>query len=470
MAASSKTKKQGRGGRKKARDFSLNIETPFGKANLNHKSSRAVRESISVPVAKGTRTTSRGQKVTTSGRTETVEGSGTFITIPTSPELADHGLSAPVNPGLSEFFPWLSKTAQQFSRYMFNRLIFTFISRVPTTSIGDFLLMGDPNVQNPLPSTFVDAVSFEGAVFGNVWTRLSFDAKLFCHQPKYVRLGPLSEGQDSKTYDAGIIGYLLSGFLSDISVGYITVDYSVTFMDRRIPPETGCYVSIYNYPFNHPASQNLDIFEQPNPNPIIQTYTKEDGTWWLGFPKGLWLVAFTYVPTSPIWLEPTSQNFPVGFLLDFNSDRARKLTSTDTPLGVPFGTESFLRGGRAVDTAGGTLPGYVSSASAYWAVLANSSAIPIQSDFPHASPPAGWINSEFVTFGGNNGTIAVTVVCCRLPDSYGSYLGFDPGVPIIYPRANRSELRPLIRRFKKLNRVSPLTKASDDEISHAKDE
>lgn len=462
MAASSRKQKSGKAPRK--RDLSLNIDTPFGKANLNYKKSGAIRESISVPVSQGTRTKSIGQKFKVNGRTETVEGSGTFLTIPTAPDETDHGLSAPVNPGLSEFFPWLSKSASQFSRYMFNRLIFTFISRVPTTSVGDMLLMGDPNVQNSLPATFVDAVSYEGAVFGNVWTRLVYDARLFCNQPKYVRLGPLAEGQDSKTYDCGVLGYLISGFTSSLSVGYITVDYSVTFMDRRIPPDKGCYVTVYPMPFDAFGPSILALFEVPNPNPIVQTYVGAEGTY-LGFPKGLWLVNFSYVPNNtvnhvPNFSVPPMETLKMGYRLGLDTpDVCRLLTREDTPLGLPFGTESSLVSGLQVDVGPSILTTSQGTASSYYAVLANSGAVPIISAFPSDKPPSGWISCELFPYswGSSSGFTDVTCVICRLPDSYGPYLGFEPGVPIVTPMVV-SELRCLRRKFK----IKPSIKARED--------
>lgn len=453
MASSSKKSKMARGSRRK-KDFDLKIETPFGKASLNHRASRAIRTSLSAPVSKGTVTKSLGPKIMVSGRTETVCGSGTFLSIPVNTLISDHGLSAPVNPGLAEFFPWLNNTAKQFSRYVFTKLVFTFISRVPTTSVGDLLLMGDPNVQNNLPSTFVDAVSYEGAVYGNVWTSVKYDAKLFCNQPKYVRLGPLTEGQDSKTYDVGKIGYLLAGFSDEISAGYITVDYEVTFMDRRIPPETGCFLALYRYPVPLTLDWNMmAIFEQPNPNPILLTHVNSDGGSYLGFPKGFWIMSFSYIPEFGDSLNVDGSMPDAGFNFSSNGDRCRLLTRTDTPLDLMFGSDSRAISGYTT----GTPSLNVGATVAYWAVLANSSAVPQSQDitFGPGGMPPGWIEMLMYPDGfSSDAWTTVTAMVCKMPEAYASYLGFDIGIPTVLPRVVRSEIQTLNRGLKFRSRAS----------------
>jgi hypothetical protein len=49
----------------------------------------------------------------------------------------------PINPGIPTVFPWLSNIAVNWEQYRFNKLVFHFLTRCPSSQVGSFMVAPD---------------------------------------------------------------------------------------------------------------------------------------------------------------------------------------------------------------------------------------------------------------------------------------------------------------------------------------
>lgn len=269
----------------------------LGKANLK----TGVR-SVTAPVAKGS---IRSQKtsVRTLAHGEVLTGRGVLTRITADPSLGiDQGSAFSINPGLPGLFPWVSTQAQGFSKYRFRYLRFTYVTQIATTVAGITCLFGDVNCTAVLPSNFTDAVSYEGALSGSVWTSFTLNAPVN-GKDFYLRSGPVPVGQDPKTYDCYQFAWLISGYSGDPNPGYIEVSYEIELLDRRIPTTMPCEAVSLNL---SPADSVLPNwgFQLLNQETFLGTGTyqltqdESTGKYAIGLTSGRWMFVETYYGLS----------------------------------------------------------------------------------------------------------------------------------------------------------------------------
>jgi hypothetical protein len=137
----------------------------------------------------------------------------------------------PLNPGLSGSFPWLSSIAGSYEQYRFNRLVFRYVTRAPTTYVGSILMAPEYDAIDAAPSSELLASQMNGAVEDSPWKDqvLQFNVgDMFPMGPrKYMRTGTLPTSSDLKTYDAGQL-FLCEVACADTSaIGKLWVEYDV---------------------------------------------------------------------------------------------------------------------------------------------------------------------------------------------------------------------------------------------------
>lgn len=136
----------------------------------------------------------------------------------------------PLNPGLSDVFPWLSGEARGFERYRFKHLRFEFVSATSEYTHGDgkLLYACDYDSKDPAPTSVTEI----GQYAGNGSTRPFKDSVFVVdmnsafpagpQQRRNIRTGPVIGQQDCGNF------YLATTGMVDTNViGDLFVDYSV---------------------------------------------------------------------------------------------------------------------------------------------------------------------------------------------------------------------------------------------------
>jgi hypothetical protein len=145
----------------------------------------------------------------------------------------------PLNPGMSQTFPWLSNQSYGWERYTFLKLHFVFKTRVATSTAGSILMVPDYDAEDPVPQDELSCSSYQDMVEDVVWRdivcRLT-PASLHALGPsKFVRQGPIAF-TDLKTYDSG--NFFLAttdAATANVPLGKLWVEYTVKLMTPSSP-------------------------------------------------------------------------------------------------------------------------------------------------------------------------------------------------------------------------------------------
>lgn len=147
----------------------------------------------------------------------------------------------PVNPGLSEVFPWLSSIANNFEQYRFNGLIFQFVSTssdaiASTTDLGlgQVILASDYNAVDP---AFVNAPQMLSSMFSNsgkpsenIMHAIECAPTDQAQKLYYVRSGDVPAHSDLRLYDLCTFQLATQNMPAVYSgMGQLWVSYDVTF-------------------------------------------------------------------------------------------------------------------------------------------------------------------------------------------------------------------------------------------------
>lgn len=208
--------------------------------------------------------------------------------------------SFPLNPGMSQTFPWLAQCANSFEEYVLNGIIFEFksitsdaISSSSLATIGEVILATQYDALNPPFSSNQQMLNYE---FAQV-CKASHDClhMIECdpHQTAvsshlYTRSGSVPGNADLRLYDHGTF-YIASNQISGTSVvlGQLWVTYEVLLYKPKIPTSEP-YAANYFKAVSTTGTVS-------NNNPL--------GTSWI-YPPG-------YLNSMSILLTGTSITFPV---------------------------------------------------------------------------------------------------------------------------------------------------------------
>lgn len=138
-----------------------------------------------------------------------------------------------LNPGLSATFPWLAPMAAQWEQYRFKKLIFNYVTRTSTTTVGSVLLAPDYDASDSAPSSEVNMASYQDCVedvpWKNLVCRLNSASMHIIQQRKYLRTGAIPAGTDVKLYDVGNFFVGTTGGVNTDPIGKLYVEYEVEF-------------------------------------------------------------------------------------------------------------------------------------------------------------------------------------------------------------------------------------------------
>lgn len=139
-----------------------------------------------------------------------------------------------VQPGIASSFPWLSSIANNFEKYTFRRLSFSYINVSATDERGRITMAYDKDPLDADPTAKYELFQYSGAVEGSVWTRLEHNVPI--SGTFFTRAGTV-EGSDLKTYDAGKFIVGVSSTADTAIVGELFVDYEV---ELTVPQPAKC--------------------------------------------------------------------------------------------------------------------------------------------------------------------------------------------------------------------------------------
>ena len=174
--------------------------------------------------------------------------------------------SFPLNPGIKDTFPWLSAIASNFEQYVWNGMIFQFVSTSASalnstnTALGKVIMATDYNASDDV---FVAPQQMMGTEFSN----MAKPAESFMHAIEcapneqatklyWVRTGPLGANQDLKLYDHGLFQIATQGMQAASIVGDLWVSYDVTFCKPVQNNVLGYSLPVAHYRLLTPSAAN----------------------------------------------------------------------------------------------------------------------------------------------------------------------------------------------------------------------
>lgn len=135
------------------------------------------------------------------------------------------------NPGLPNVCPWLSKIAENFESYTFNRLNIEYVPMCPATAAGSIVIAPDYDVSDYVPASIQSLMTFPNSVRTSVWQGM----KMECDPRSLKKLvyermvrGDEIEDVDLKLYDACVLYFGISGTVAVAPVGSLWIEYDVT--------------------------------------------------------------------------------------------------------------------------------------------------------------------------------------------------------------------------------------------------
>jgi len=164
--------------------------------------------------------------------------------------------SLPVNPGISDTFPWLSGIADKYDQYKLSSLEFEYVPVKGTDISGEIGLLFDPDTLDDPPLSMSELLQSQYSITGAPWRGFKL-GRLGGKNTKFTRAGhPVAIDTDLKTYDAGRIHVVTCGMVDTSNVGYLMVHYTVELIHPQTAeiastagqfPHTAKYSLISNY-------------------------------------------------------------------------------------------------------------------------------------------------------------------------------------------------------------------------------
>jgi hypothetical protein len=138
-----------------------------------------------------------------------------------------------INPGLTAIFPWLSKLAQNYESYRFEKLKFCYETESPSTLGGTLVMAVDYDSLDASPTSKQQAMAYRASVRSAPWNdccHTSVAEDLHKLKSNYIRslISPPPVNSDLKTYDIGNLFVITQGIsTASATCGELYVEYSV---------------------------------------------------------------------------------------------------------------------------------------------------------------------------------------------------------------------------------------------------
>lgn len=172
----------------------------------------------------------------------------------------------PINPGLSEVFPWLSAIAQNYEQYRFNGLVFQFkstssdaIASTTNLGLGQVILATDYNADS---SPFVNDLQMLGSMFCNsdkpsrdILHAIECAPSETAQKLFYCRSGDVPAGADARLYDLGTFQLATLNMGASYSgLGQLWISYDVSFYKSVMNNQLGFSINTDLWTLDSPTS------------------------------------------------------------------------------------------------------------------------------------------------------------------------------------------------------------------------
>jgi hypothetical protein len=156
------------------------------------------------------------------------------------------GRRYPINPGLAQLFPSLSRIAQNYTMYQFNGLVFEYRSasgpvstNTPASGVVMLATQYNPNEARFSNKIQLDGYQYSTSVkpYESCYHPVECDPTTLFTKNHLIRFGSngIEYGQEP-FYDMGWFSIATQGMDSDYDVGELWVTYDITLRMAKIPP------------------------------------------------------------------------------------------------------------------------------------------------------------------------------------------------------------------------------------------
>lgn len=158
-------------------------------------------------------------------------------------------LAYPINPGMPQTFPWLSTLANQYQQYIFNGLVFEFVSTsseyATGTAMGSIILATD---YDSLDSNFIDKPHMENCQYSvsakpsmNQIHTIECLPSATANKLYYTRNGATNQSGDLRLYDLGNFQVATSGLTAPAGavLGELWVSFDISLFKPIVGLFTG---------------------------------------------------------------------------------------------------------------------------------------------------------------------------------------------------------------------------------------
>lgn len=150
-----------------------------------------------------------------------------------------------MNPGLSEFAPWLSRIASAYESYRVEKLFFEYVTRAGSTKTGRVVMAVDYDALDSAPTSFIQVSNYEDSVATSSWEH----AVLRCSPnnlkkvvERYVRDEASVADQDLRLSDIGKFFVWTEGQDNTDAIADIYVNYHLVLRTPQLAESsTGVY-------------------------------------------------------------------------------------------------------------------------------------------------------------------------------------------------------------------------------------
>lgn len=226
------------------------------------------------------------------------------------------GLSAfsnrafPINPGMSQTFPWLSTIAQNYQEYKIHGMIFEF-----RPLITDFIAAGSPGVvvmatnYNANDTPYLSRQQIENTEFATsvkptigLLHGIECAPQVTANPIKYVRTGAVGT-EDLRLYDQGTFQFVSQGNPA-IDLGELWVSYCIEFFKPTIPEDIGGAVDSFHVARNGTtAAAPLGTVQFITAGTLVPTVGNSSISF-TAQPAQQYLMTIAYNGTASTWIAP----------------------------------------------------------------------------------------------------------------------------------------------------------------------